>query len=451
MPVDEKAKQAAIERIKSEDVEFVHLLFTDVLGYLKTIAVTSSEIEHAFDEGMGFDGSSVQGFARLEESDMIAFPDPTTLKIRQSPSDKTNVASMFCNIETPDGAPFEGDPREVLKRVLKKATNMGYTAYMGPECEYFYLKDTGSKPVGLDTLGYFDQSMIDLGSQIRSDTVSRLQDYGIEVEYSHHEAAPSQHEIDLRYKEALLMADQVIAYRTIVKETAAIAGAHATFMPKPLNGVNGSGMHVHQSLFTEASDSSKARNAFYDPQGKFQLSDVARSYIAGLLRHAPAFSLVTNQWVNSYKRLIAGYEAPVYLIWAHLNRSALVRVPLYKPGKEAATRIELRSPDPACNPYLAFAAMIAAGLDGVEKGLEAPEDTEFDVFELSEEEIEAKGIKLLPGDLHEAIKTFEESELMREVMGEQVFKYLLANKRAEWEAYRTRVSTWEIETLVANV
>jgi len=445
MPFDEKAKQIAIETIHASNVEFIHLLFTDVLGYLKTIAVTSSEIEHAFAEGMGFDGSSVQGFARLEESDMIAFPDPTTLKIRQSPTNGTNVASMFCNIETPDGVPFEGDPREVLKRVLKKAADMGYTAYMGPEGEYFYLKDAGNSPTGLDTLSYFDQSMIDLGSQIRSDTVSRLRDYGIEVEYSHHEAAPSQHEIDLCYKEALTMADQVIAYRTIVKEAAAMAGVHATFMPKPLNGVNGSGMHVHQSLFTDAG------NAFYDPQAKFQLSGIARSYIAGLLKHAPAFSLVTNQWVNSYKRLVAGYEAPVYLIWAHLNRSALVRVPLYKPGKEAATRIELRSPDPSCNPYLAFAAMIAAGLDGIERGLEPPEDTEFDVFALTPEEIEAKGIELLPGDLNEAIKAFEESDLMREVMGEQVFKYLLANKRAEWEAYRTRVSSWEIESLVANV
>ncbi|MCL2654748.1 MAG: glutamine synthetase family protein [Coriobacteriia bacterium] len=445
MPFDEKAKQAAIEKVKAKDVEFIHLLFTDVLGYLKTISVTSSELEHAMDEGMGFDGSSVQGFTRLEESDMIAFPDPSTLKIRQSPSDGTNVASMFCNIETPDGEPFEGDPREVLKRVLKKAADMGYTAYMGPECEYFYLKDAGNNPTGLDTLGYFDQSMIDLGSQIRSDTVLRLRNYDIEVEYSHHEAAPSQHEIDLRYKDALTMADQVISYRTIVKETAALSGVHATFMPKPLNGVNGSGMHVHQSLFTQAG------NAFYDAGAKFQLSAIARSYIAGLLRHAPAFSLVTNQWVNSYKRLVAGFEAPVYLIWAHLNRSALVRVPLYKPGKEAATRIELRSPDPACNPYLAFAAMIAAGLDGIERGLEPPEDTEYDVFELSEEEIEAEGIELLPGDLNEAIKAFEESALMREVMGEQVFKYLLANKRAEWDAYRTRVSTWEIESLVANV
>jgi len=445
MAIDEQAKQAAIQTIRSSDVEFIHLLFTDVLGYLKTIAVTSSELEHSMAEGMGFDGSSIQGFARLEESDMIAFPDPATLKIRQSPSDGTNVASMFCNIETPDGAPFEGDPREVLKRVLKRAADKGYTVYMGPECEYFYLQDSGSVPEGLDSLSYFDQSMIDKGSQIRSDTVSRLRKYGIEVEYSHHEAAPSQHEIDLRYKDALTMADQVIAYRTIVKETAAINGVHATFMPKPFNGVNGSGMHVHQSLFTDKG------NAFYDPHAKFQLSDIARGYIAGLLKHAPAFSLVTNQWVNSYKRLVAGYEAPVYLIWAHLNRSALVRVPLYKPGKEEATRIELRSPDPACNPYLAFAAMIAAGLDGIEKGLEAPADTEFDVFEMSLEEIEAEGIGLLPGDLNEAIKAFEESDLMREVMGEQVFKYLLANKRKEWDDYRTHVTTWEIESLVPNV
>ena len=445
MAFDEKEIQAAVEEIQSSGAEFIHLLFTDVLGYLKTIVLAISELEKAMTEGMSFDGSSVQGFARLEESDMIAFPDPTTLKIKESPSNGTNVAMMYCNIETPEGEPFSGDPREVLKRVLRKAADMGFTVYLGPECEYFYLKDASSTPAGLDTLSYFDQSMLDLGSQIRSDTVSRLRKFGIEVEYSHHEVAPSQHEIDLRYKEALVMADQVIAYRTIVKEMAAVNGVHATFMPKPLNGVNGSGMHVHQSLFRGK------ENAFYDPKGKFQLSTIARSYIAGLLKHAPEFSLVTNQWVNSYKRLVAGFEAPVYITWAHLNRSALVRVPLYKPGKEAAARVEMRSPDPACNPYLAFAAMIAAGLDGVEQGLTPPDDIEFDAFELSLDEIKAKGVELLPGDLNEAIKAFEDSALMRDVMGEQAFKYLLANKRQEWDAYRTQVTTWEIDSLVANL
>ena len=445
MAIENKEHQAVIDKVKESGAESIHLLFTDVLGYLKTIDLTISELDKALVEGMSFDGSSIQGFARLEESDMIAYPDPQTLRIKESPGNGMNVAMMYCTIRTPDGITFDGDPREVLKRVLRKAAEMGYTAYVGPECEYFYLQDAGSVPKGLDKLSYFDQGLLDLGSQVRSETVSRLRKLGIEVEYSHHEAAPSQHEIDLRYKEALEMADQVIAYRVIVKETATVNGVHATFMPKPFNGVNGSGMHIHQSLFKGK------ENVFFDLKGPFELSELALNYIAGLLKHAPAFSLVTNQWVNSYKRLVAGYEAPVYLTWAHLNRSALVRVPLYKPGKEAATRVELRSPDPACNPYLAFAATIAAGLDGIEKGLTPPADTDFDVFELSLDGIKKLGIGLLPGDLSEAIKAFEQSELMREVMGEQVFKYLLANKLAEWEAYRTRVSTWEVESLVANV
>ncbi len=444
--VQEMGRQEAIDAIRDSGVEFIHLWFTDVLGFVKTIVLSIDELDKAMDEGMGFDGSSIQGFARLEESDMIALPDPSTLKIMVSPGSGSRIAIMYCTIQTPEGNAFEGDPREVLKRVLHKAAKMGYTAYIGPELEYFYLKDSGSKPQGLDTLSYFDQGLLDLGSQIRSDTVSRLREYGIAVEYSHHEAAPSQHEIDLRYQEALKMADQVIVYRTIVKETAAVNGVHATFMPKPFNGVNGSGMHVHQSLF-----SADGRNAFFDMKGKFHLSDIARSYIAGLLKHAPAFSLVTNQWVNSYKRLIRGYEAPVYLTWAHLNRSALVRIPLYKPGKESATRLELRSPDPACNPYLAFAVMIAAGLDGIEKGLTPPDDVDFDVYELTLDELREREIGLLPGDLSAAIERFEESELMHEVMGEQVYRYLLANKRQEWDTYRMQVTPWEIDQYVANL
>jgi glutamine synthetase len=435
--ITEKDKLDAIKRIKDSNVEFIHLWFTDVLGFLKTLVLSIDEIENAMSEGMGFDGSSIQGFARLEESDMVAIPDPSTLQITKWRQTEENIAIMYCIIETPEGDPFDGDPREVLKRQLKRAADLGYTAYLGPELEYFYL--TGIEdPKVLDQAGYFDQSVRDLAFDLRSETVHRLREFGIEVEYSHHEVAPSQHEIDLRYKEALKMADQVILYRTVVSEIASINGVHATFMPKPLNGVNGSGMHIHQSLFKDG------RNAFYDPKGKFQLSQTARYYIGGLLKHAPGFALLTNQWVNSYKRLVAGFEAPVYISWAHLNRSALVRVPLYKPGKEAATRVELRMPDPACNPYLAFAACIAAGLDGIENKIEPPEDIDFDAFELSLDEIKAKGIGILPGDLNEAINAFEVDDTIREAMGPQVTRYLLANKRIEWDNYRSQVTPWEL-------
>lgn len=435
---DKKANDEAIERIREAGVEFIHLWFTDVLGFVKTLVLTIDELGYAMEEGMGFDGSSIQGFARLEESDMIAFPDPSTLQIRKWRTSDDTIAIMYCNIVTPEGEPFDGDPREVLKRQLRRAAAMGFTFYVGPELEYYYLKDD-IEPKFVDRAGYFDQSIRDLSFDVRSDTVRELRKSGIQVEYSHHEVGPSQHEIDLRYQEALKMADAVINYKMIVKETAMAHGVHATFMPKPVYGKAGSGMHVHQSLFKDG------RNVFYDPDGKYNLSDTCRSYVAGLLKHAPAFSLVTNQWVNSYKRLVSGYEAPVYVCWAHRNRSALVRIPLYKPGKEKATRIELRSPDPACNPYLAFAVMLAAGLDGIEKGLTAPDDVQVDVYDLSEQERKEMGIGLLPGDLNHAIDRFEESELMRETLGDQVFEYLLRNKRDEWDRYRTRVSQWEID------
>jgi glutamine synthetase len=442
--IPDEVKQETIRRITDADVEFIHLWFTDVLGFLKTLVLSIDELDNALSEGMGFDGSSIQGFARIFESDMIALPDPSTLLIQKWRQTDENIAIMFCNIETPEGEPFEGDPREVLKQQLKRAAHLGYTAYLGPECEFFYLTDT-KDPKVLDQAGYFDQSVRDLAFDLRSETVHRLREFGIEVEYSHHEVAPSQHEIDLRYKEALKMADQVVIYKTLVAETAAINGVHATFMPKPLNGVNGSGMHVHQSLFKGG------RNAFYDPEGKFQLSQTARHYIAGLLKHAAGFAVLTNQWVNSYKRLVAGFEAPVYISWAHLNRSALVRVPLYKPGKEAATRVELRMPDPACNPYLAFAAMIAAGLDGIEQELEPPADIDFDAFALSVDEVKAKGIGMLPGDLNEAINAFIADETMREAMGPQVADYIIANKRQEWDDFRTQVTPWEMENYLPKL
>lgn len=434
----DQLKLDAIRKIEEAGVEFIHLWFTDVLGFLKTLVLTIDELPNAMEEGMGFDGSSIQGFARLEESDMIAIPDPTTLRIQQWRNSNDTIAIMYCNIVTPEGEPFEGDPREVLKRQLRKAAELGYTFYVGPELEYYYFKDD-QEPKIVDNAGYFDQSVRDLSFDLRSETVRELRKADIQVEYSHHEVGPSQHEIDLRYQEALKMADAVIMYRMIVKEVALSNGVYATFMPKPMFGMAGSGMHVHQSLFKGSS------NAFFDADARFNLSETCMSYTAGLLEHAPAFSLVTNQWVNSYKRLVTGYEAPVYICWAHRNRSALVRVPLYRPGKEKATRIELRSPDPACNPYLAFAVMLAAGLNGIERGLNAPEDVTTDVYDMSVEERKANGINTLPGTLNEAITAFEQSDLMRETLGDQVFEYLLRNKRKEWDAYRTRVSHWEVE------
>lgn len=430
------ARNEAVAAIQAQGVEFIHLWFTDVLGFLKTFVITSDELENAMDEGMGFDGSSIQGFARIQESDMIALPDPGTLRIMPWRQDGQPVAMMFCDIVRPDGTPYEGDPRYVLKRNLKRAADLGYTFYVGPELEYYYLKDDVF-PVVVDHGTYFDQTTRDLAVDLRKQTVRSLKSFGIQVEYSHHEVGPSQHEIDLRYDEALKMADAVMTYRLVVKEVAQINDLYATFMPKPMYGEAGSGMHVHQSLFRGDS------NAFYDPADEYHLSAEAKGYVAGLLHHAPAISAVTNQWVNSYKRLVSGYEAPVYICWAHRNRSALVRVPMYKPGKEKATRIELRSPDPACNPYLAFSVMLAAGLDGIERGLELPADVTDDVYEMSAAQRAALGIGQLPESLNEAVNRFEESELMREALGRQVFEWLIRNKRAEWHEYRTQVTRWE--------
>ena len=428
----------AVATIKEQDIEFIHLWFTDVLGFLKTFVISIDELDFAMEEGMGFDGSSILGFARIEESDMIALPDPTTLQIMPWRQDGQLVATMFCDIVLPDGTPYEGDPRTVLKRQLKRAADMGYTFNIGPELEYYYFKNDRSTKV-LDHGSYFDMTTRDVAVDLRKKTVRMLKEFGITVEYSHHEVGPSQHEIDLRYGEALEMADNVMTYRLVVKEVAQMNGVYATFMPKPMYGEAGSGMHVHQSLFKGDS------NAFYDPNDPHHLSDTAKSYIAGLLHHAPAFTLITNQWVNSYKRLVSGFEAPVHVCWAHRNRSALVRVPMYKPGKEKATRIELRSPDPACNPYLAFAVMLAAGLDGIEKGLTLPPDVTEDVYEMSDERRAECGIGRLPGDLDEAISVMESSTLMREALGEQVFEYILRNKRSEWYDYHTRVTPYELK------
>ncbi len=431
-------KDYVLKTVEERGIRFVRFWFTDVLGFLKSFAVTDTEVETAFEEGMGFDGSSIDGFTRIQESDMIAIPDPSTFQLLPWRPDEGGVARMFCDITTPDGKPFDGDPRYALKRILKKAADMGYTMYVGPELEFFYFADHHGTEV-LDNGGYFDLTPLDVASDLRRDTVLALEKLGIPVEYSHHEVAPSQHEIDLRYCDALTMADNVMTYRLTVKEIAYANGVYATFMPKPIQGENGSGMHVHQSLF------SKDGNAFFDandPQG-YNLSEVGKAYIAGLLKYAPEFCAVTNQFVNSYKRLVPGYEAPVYVSWARRNRSAMVRVPMYKPGKEAATRVELRSPDPSANPYLAFAVMLGAGLKGIEEGLELMPEATNDIFEMSEAELEAAGIKTLPENLGEAIKLFEGSETMKEILGEHIHKFFVENKKAEWDEYKAYVTSWE--------
>ena len=430
--------------VKDKDISFVQFWFTDVLGVLKSFAITPSELEEGMTEGMGFDGSSIEGFARIEESDMIAKPDPTTFQLVPWRSGDRPVARMFCDIMHPDGTPYEADPRYVLKKLLKKIAEKGYTFYVGPEAEYFYFKDDKCTEV-LDKGGYFDSRPLDMGSNLRRDTIFALQDMGIQVEYSHHEVAPSQHEIDLRYQEAMRMADNMMTYRLVVKEIARQNGVYATFMPKPIFGENGSGMHVHQSLFL------KDKNAFYDASDEFNLSTVARQYIAGLMRHAPEITAVCNQWVNSYKRLVPGYEAPVYVSWARRNRSAMIRVPMYKPGKENATRIEFRSPDPSCNPYLAFAVMLGAGLKGIENKYELAAPVEEDIFEMNPAERKAHGITDLPGNLYIAILTTEKSELVRDVLGDHVFDKFIENKRIEWDSYRTHVSQYELDKYLSTL
>ncbi|HEY3418460.1 MAG TPA: glutamine synthetase family protein [Armatimonadota bacterium] len=425
------------QRIADEDVKFIKLWFTDILGFLKSFTIPVEEVDKALNEGIGFDGSSIKGFTRIDESDMLAIPDPNTFTVLPWRPRERAVARMFCDIHNPDGTPYVGDPRQVLKRNLKKAADMGYTMYVGPEAEYFYFRSP-QDPEPLDRGGYFDLIPRDEAVDLRRETVLALEAMGIYVEYSHHEVAPSQHEIDLRYTSALEMADILMTYRMTVKEIAYLSGVYATFMPKPLFGQNGSGMHVHQSLV------SGERNAFFDQNAEYHLSDVCKQYIAGILKYVPEFTAVTNQWVNSYKRLVPGYEAPVYISWAQRNRSNLIRIPMYKPGKEHATRIELRSPDPACNPYLAFSVMLAAGLRGIEEKLECPAPREIDIFSLTQEERDALGIGSLPGSLNQAIDLCEQSELVRDALGEHVFREFIANKRIEWDRYRTHVTQYEI-------
>ena len=421
---------------QENDVKFIRLWFSDILGQLKGFAITVEDLEDAIEQGVGFDGAAIEGFARINESDMRAFPDPTTFTLLPWRPRQNAVARMFCDIRTPSREPFVGDPRYALKRNLERLASSGYTYYVGPELEFFYLKDSQT-PQPLDQQGYFDQISSYPAADLRRDTVLNLAEMGIPVKYSHHEGAHSQHEIDLQYTDALTMADNVMTAKLVIKELAQLQSAYASFMPKPISGMNGSGMHIHQSLFQGD------KNTFFDSDDEHQLSITGKRFIAGLLHHAPEITVVTNQWVNSYKRLVPGFEAPAFISWAHTSRSDLIRVPAYKPGYESSMRVEYRAPDPACNPYLAFSVMLAAGFKGIEQEYPVPPPAEGNVFTMTGEEREAKGIKSLPGSLGEAIALAEGSELLRESLGEHIHNSFIQNKKIEWDEYRATVTDYE--------
>ena len=426
-----------LRTVEERGVRFVQLWFTDVLGALKGFAITPAELEGALEEGMSFDGSAIQGYSRVQESDMLAMPDPSTFEIVPWRGDDHPVARMFCDIRTLSGDPFDGDPRLVLRRNLERAREHGYTFFAGPEIEYFYFENA-VEPIPLDNAGFFDLTHTDRATELRRRTILTLEAMGIPVEYSFHENGPSQHEIDLRYTDALSMADNVMTFRMVVKRVASELGVHATFMPKPIEGAFGSGLHAHLSLFEGDV------NAFHDPGDEAGLSKTGRHFIAGLLRHAREITAITNQTVNSYKRLIAGYEAPTYISWARNNESALVRVPHPKRDNESSTRIEFRSPDPACNPYLAFAVMLAAGMKGIEEGYDLPDEATNNIFEMTPAARADAGIDLLPQSLAEALDVMEGSTLVSDALGEHVFDYFIRNKRREWDSYKEQVTPWEL-------
>jgi glutamine synthetase len=438
----DKQRDFVLRTIEERGVKFVRLWFTDVVGTLKSVALAPAEVEGAFSEGVGFDGSAIEGLTRSYEADVLAHPDPTTFQILPWRGEIDPTARMFCDIMTPDGQPAAADPRNVLKRALAKAADRGFTFYTHPEIEFYLLKSSKLKnglaqPV--DSAGYFDNVPGGTAHDFRRRSVRMLEDLGISVEFSHHEAGPGQNEIDLRYADALQTADNIMTFRTVIKEVALQQGTYATFMPKPFTAHPGSGMHTHFSLFEGDT------NAFHDPGDEYRLSKVAKSFIAGILTHAREITAVTNQWVNSYKRLVVGFEAPVYVAWARYNRSALVGVPVAKRGKESSTRIEFRAPDPACNPYLAFSVILAAGLKGVEEGYALPDELTANLYEMTDEERLAEGVPTLPGSLTDALTEMERSELVAEALGEHVFEWFLRNKRAEWADYKRHVSTFELQ------
>ncbi len=447
----DKQQEYVLRTVEERDVRFIRLWFTDVLGFLKSVAITAAELENAFTEGIGFDGSSIDGFARVQEADMLVVPDASTFQVLPWRPESQGVARMFCDILTPDGQPFAADPRHVLKRTLERAAEMGFTFYVHPEMEFFLFKGQDD-PTPLDNGSYFDMTPLDVQQDFRRQAINMLERMGISVEFSHHEVAPSQHEIDLRFADALTMADNIMTFRLVVKETALQRGIYASFMPKPIEGEWGNAMHLHLSLFEGDS------NAFDDPSDEYRLSPIARMFTAGVLRHAREISAVTNQWVNSYKRLTARLhgplpsgEAPVFVTWGRSNRSALVRIPMYKPRKGTSTRIEYRAPDPACNPYLTFALILAAGLKGIEQEYVLPEESEDNAFELTPAERAAAGIERLPSSLGEALQIMESSELVADTLGEHLFSHFLANKRREWEEYSAHVTPFELERFLPTL
>jgi glutamine synthetase len=440
----EPRDEYVLRTVEERGVRFIRMWFTDVLGQLKSFSITPAELEGALEEGMSFDGSAIEGYSRIQESDVLARPDPATFELLPWRGDDAAVARMFCDIEHFNGDPFVGDPRYVLKRNLERAREKGFTFFTAPEMEFFYFKSS-DRPEPLDDAGFFDLTTHDMVSELRKQTILMLEAMGMPVEYSFHENGPSQHEIDLRYTDALTMADNVMTFRLVVKEVAQDLGVYATFMPKPISGAFGSGMHTHLSLFEGDV------NAFHDPGDERGLSKVGKAFIAGLLHHAPEITAVTNQWVNSYKRLVEGYEAPVYICWARNNRSALVRLPPAKRGKESSTRIEYRAPDPGCNPYLAFSVLLAAGLKGIDEGYELPDEATNNIFEMTPEERAAMGIRSLPTSLAEAVRVMEGSELVAEALGDHVFEYFLRNKRREWNEYIVGVTPWELERFLPRL
>jgi glutamine synthetase len=445
--VIERQQDYVLRTVEERGVRLIRLWFTDVLGQLKSFAISPAELEGAFEEGMQFDGSSIDGFSRVQESDVLALPDANTFELLPWGIDDAPSARMFCDIANLEGAPFEGDPRQVLRRNLERAREKGFTFYVAPDMEFFYFADSDPRvPLEpLDSASYFDLTTADVAGDIRKKTIHTLEAMGIPVEYSHHEDAPSQHEIDLRYTDALTMADNVMTFRLVVKEVAHELGVHATFMPKPLEEVQGSGMHTHFSLFEGDT------NAFHDPGDEHGLSKIGKGFIAGLLHHAREISAVTNQYVNSYKRLVAGFEAPIYISWARNNRSVVVNVPHTKKGKAESTRVEFRAPDPACNPYLAFSVVLAAGLKGIEEGYTLPSEMTANLYELTKEERIAEGIEVLPSSLADAVDRMERSELVAEALGEHVFEWFIRNKRAEWREYTRQITQFELDRYYRNL
>ncbi len=443
----EQQRDYVLRTVEERGIRLVRLWFTDVLGNLKSFAISPAEMENALNDGMIFDGSAIDGFSRIQESDVLALPDANTFEVLPWVDPKGAEARVFCDVAKLDGTPFDGDPRQVLRRNLNAARELGYQFYVAPDIEYFYFDPptVDSRPVPLDEGGFFDLTSTDITSSLRKETIRTLETMSIPVEYSFHEDAPSQHEIDLRHTDALTMADSVMTFRLVVKEIAALHNVHATFMPKPLENVQGSGMHLHLSLFKDE------QNAFHDADDPYNLSETAKQFMAGLLRHAAEITAITNQTVNSYKRLVPGFEAPVHISWARNNRSGLIRVPIQKRNNEQSTRIEYRSPDPACNPYLAFSVILAAGLRGIREGYELPQEADANLFEIGDDMLEKLGIGQLPQSMSDALQVMEKSELVAEALGEHIFEWFLRNKRAEWRGYKTHISQYELNRYLRSL